>query len=98
MLQKIVGVVDKVRKIETFVRDTKSRSIDAENDNGLYLQSFAIGVDESLAEYRKAVLETECRFLQKPHIPMSMVYVAVYPYNSLMEFLLKVIEGISSQK
>lgn len=62
------------------------------------MQAFASGLDESLDEYRRAVVDTEKRFLQNPHNPMTMVYVVIYPYNRLMEYLLRIIDGIKSQK
>lgn len=70
----------------------------SEDRSGLYLQAFANGLDESLDEYRKTIVATEKRFLQNPHNPMSMVYVIVYPFNRLMEYLLKMVQGITSQK
>lgn len=70
----------------------------SEDRSGLYLQAFANGVDESLDEYRKAVVDTEKRFLQNPHNPLSMVYVVIYPHNRLMEYLLKMIQGIRTQQ
>ena len=86
-------------KIQDFVRGVKS-SIDCEPENrpGLYLQAFANGVDESLDGYRKAIVDTEKRFLQNPHNPLSVIYVVIYPYNRLMEYLLKIIQGIKTQK
>lgn len=100
MLKKILDVMQNFRQIEEFVSSIRSsaRAVDPEERCGLYLESFAMAVDESLNEYRKAVVDTEKRFLQNPHNPVSMVYVVVYPYNRLMEYLLKMIQGIKTQK
>lgn len=64
----------------------------------MYLQAFANGLDVSLNEYRKTIVDTERRYLQNPHNSMAMIYVVVYPCNRLMECLLKMIREINAQK
>lgn len=102
MLKKIIDVMENFRQIEDFVKSVRSGAMvfDSayEKQSGLYLQAFANGIDESLEEYRKAIVDTEKRFLQNPHNPMSMVYVVAYPHNRLMQYLLKMIDGITAQK
>lgn len=105
MLGKIVDAVEKFRKIESFISSVTSSAwtvvrdeTEANERAGLYLQAFANGVDKSLDEYRKTIVDTEKRYLQNPHNPMSTIFVAVYPYSRFMDYLLKMIHDINTQK
>lgn len=73
-------------------------SVPSDIKPGLYIQACANGLHECLDDYRKTIIETETRFLQNPHNPLSTVYVVIYPFNRLMEYLLNMISGIRTQR
>lgn len=65
---------------------------------GLYIQAFANGLDCVLDGYHQAVTDLEKKFLRKPTTSLMFIFHEVEKFRPLFEFLLRLINGIQTQK
>jgi gamma-tubulin complex component 4 len=75
--------------------------LDSEIDTlpaGLYLQAFTNGLDLVLETYHSSIVELEKKFLRKPTTSLMFIFHAVDKFRPLFEFLLRLINGIKTQR
>ncbi|CAO1425686.1 unnamed protein product [Diamesa serratosioi] len=107
-LQDISKISNKYKEIRKFIskynncsHDNESQSI-LENEQqlpaGLYLQAFADGLEKVIESFRMKVVDLETKYLKKSNYTLMFIYHELEKFRPLFEFLLRLINGIKTQK
>lgn len=107
-ITKITSQYRAIRKFisqySTYASDEKSRlEIELTDKNslmqaGYYLQAFANGLETVLEKYYQTVVDLENKFLKNPTTSLMFIFTEVEKYRPLFEFLIRLINGIQTQK
>lgn len=65
---------------------------------GLYLHALAGGVDSVLLSFRNKIVVLEQKYLRNPSYTLMILYNEIDPFQALFHFLLKLINGINTQR
>lgn len=90
-----------ISQYSTYANDNSRFELEVLDDAlppGFYLQAFANGLDTVLSKYHDVVVDLEKKFLKKPTTSLMFIFHEVNKFRPLFEFLLRLINGIQTQK